>query len=255
MQQLTAQVTADQMAAFPAVAGQCALGPASQGGPGLAIQVYNATVNLQLYYFKDERRPQMGTTPTPVFGFAPGAQFYPGCVGFTAQSFKAGILATVFAQLYERSDGPVPSAPAAITATLSPGGTFAGTSLPNFSNALGADVAMVNANQFYDGPQVALGVGTWLVIGKVFVDYGGGNDVTAKLWDGATNYSSAEFKRSGNTAAPLATLTVLAIVVLAAGATLRVAAACDVAGQTIKAAAEHNPAGNNASNIVAVQIA
>jgi len=66
-------------------------------------------------------------------------------------------------------------------------------SLSRFTNSLGADVALNNTANYFDGPSVAQGTtGTWLVSGAVQLS----NTATAinvnlKLWDGTTVISSA----------------------------------------------------------------
>lgn len=167
------------------------------------------------------------------------------------RSAAAGVPATVSGYFSERIS-------LGILTTIGGAGTISSSSavptLANFAAALGADVAIPAANTFVDGPTLALPAGTWLIVGGVVVSYGGANLVVAKLWDGATVFSSAEFHRSGNTAGPVASLAVRAIVKPVVATTYRIAAACDVGGQTIKAATPDEASGNNASSLVAIQL-
>lgn len=70
-----------------------------------------------------------------------------------------------------------------------------GASLTCSENFLVADVAMTNANQYYDGPSLSLAAGTWLLMGQVLCTASG--TVTAKLWDGTTVYASGEQSSPG----------------------------------------------------------
>lgn len=60
--------------------------------------------------------------------------------------------------------------------------------LSGITASLGADVAMNNTANYFDGPSIAQGSsGIWLVFGKVTVlDTAGASDIYAKLWDGTT---------------------------------------------------------------------
>jgi hypothetical protein len=92
-------------------------------------------------------------------------------------------------------DGGVPSGTGTVTAvscgTGLSGGTFTtmGTcavSLSNLTNSLGADVALNNTSNYFDGPSVAQGVtGTWYASGTVtLTDTGANVNMSCKLWDG-----------------------------------------------------------------------
>jgi hypothetical protein len=76
--------------------------------------------------------------------------------------------------------------------TITTTGTCA-TALTNVSNSLGADVAMNNTANYFDGPSVAQGTsGTWLATGTVTVtDSSASAAFYCKLWDGTTVISSA----------------------------------------------------------------
>ncbi len=79
------------------------------------------------------------------------------------------------------------------------GGTFTTTgtcavSLTTASNSLGADVAMNNTSNYFDGPSTAQGTsGTWLATGTItFTDPTNPSNVDCKLWDGTTVIASTE---------------------------------------------------------------
>jgi hypothetical protein len=62
---------------------------------------------------------------------------------------------------------------------------------PPLTNSLGADVALNNTANYFDGPSVVQGtVGTWFVSGSVIVNDAGQATIFAKLWDGTTVISS-----------------------------------------------------------------
>jgi hypothetical protein len=94
---------------------------------------------------------------------------------------------------------------AAITALQSPGNGLAnssgslGVSLAKITASLGADVALNNTANFFDGPSVAQGTtGTWFVSGTVtLVDTAGAAQFQCKLWDGTTVISSSAASSAG----------------------------------------------------------
>jgi hypothetical protein len=69
----------------------------------------------------------------------------------------------------------------------------AAPAISSITAALGADVALSNTANYFDGPSVAQGaVGTWFVFGTVTVqDTAGAANIDAKLWDGTTLISSS----------------------------------------------------------------
>ena len=72
-------------------------------------------------------------------------------------------------------------------------GTVAGNSamLSPITASLGADVALNNTANYFDGPSVAQGTtGTWFVSGTVTVKDSSATEVIAKLWDGTTVIAS-----------------------------------------------------------------
>lgn len=123
-------------------------------------------------------------------------------------------------------------------------------------NKLGGDVAITLADTFYDGPAVALSVGTWFLSGQVLGLTGGSGGVyELKLWDGTT--VAANTKRSlTSTAQWVGPLPLVAIVVIAAGTpTWKISCASNTTGYSIKAAGDGNISGNVASVLTAIRLA
>jgi len=115
------------------------------------------------------------------------------------------------------------------------------------------DVAMGSINTFYDGPSLSLTAGTWLLTASLSITAGGsGGPLTAKLWDGTTAVASSH-AQGGN--GVLSNLALVAIVTVASTTTYKASVATTTGTATIKAAASNNPAGNNASTLVAVKLA
>lgn len=90
------------------------------------------------------------------------------------------------------------TATAATNVTLPTSGTLATTAqLPpspgQLTNSIGADVALNNVSNYFDGPSVAQGTtGTWFASGTVSLsDSGGASTFFAQLWDGTTVIASA----------------------------------------------------------------
>lgn len=94
------------------------------------------------------------------------------------------------------------SAPASGIVNVSSGyqvGGFAlspqnGVSVSSNSNTLSGDVALSNISNYFDGPSISLGSGTWFVSGSVVVGLtvAGTDTFRAKLWDGTTIKASGE---------------------------------------------------------------
>jgi hypothetical protein len=107
---------------------------------------------------------------------------------------------------------------------LEPTGGGGSATLTYASKSLSGDVNITALNTFFDGPSVALAAGTWLVDGTItVVDSTSGAKISGRLWDGTTSYDSTEVQ-SPAANAPVS-LALSAIVVLAAPATIRIAAA------------------------------
>ena len=117
--------------------------------------------------------------------------------------------------------------------------------------SLGADVALNNTANYFDGPSVAQGSsGTWLVTGTVTVtDTGGSDPFFAKLWDGTTVIASAAFSVTG---ANLNYSCALSGVITSPAGNLRISVrdTTDTAGKIV-----YNATGNSKdSTITAVRI-
>lgn len=125
-------------------------------------------------------------------------------------------------------------------------------SLSNSSNTLGADVALNNTANYFDGPSLSLGTGTWVVITNLLViDTGATARIDGKLWDG-TNVFDSRSAYSSNTArgVPLP----LAAIITLAGTTTIKASARDVDATTGKIL--FNQTGNSKdSRIIAFKVA
>lgn len=76
----------------------------------------------------------------------------------------------------------------------SSGNISAGVSLTIATNSIGADVALNNTSNYFDGPSAAQGTsGTWFASGTVTItDPTNANTVQCKLWDGTTVIASTE---------------------------------------------------------------
>lgn len=132
--------------------------------------------------------------------------------------------------------------------------TAAPTTSNTASSVLGSNVTMTNANQYYDGPSVSLGIGTWLVMAAVDVAPAvNGTEVGAKIWDGTTVYASAE-TWAGITGS--ASTTFLAtLITLGSTTTIKVSAVSQIANSTLRSSLIVNAAGNTCTYIRAIQIA
>jgi hypothetical protein len=128
-------------------------------------------------------------------------------------------------------------------------------SLTSSTALLGANVALTNANTYYDGPSLSLAAGTWLIMAHVTIGSGTGDMQTAKLWNGTTVIASGQTGSSGTGAAPSVTIPLQGVVTLAGTETWKVSAASSTTGNSILAACPTNGAGNNATGILAVKIA
>lgn len=84
--------------------------------------------------------------------------------------------------------------------TISSTQTVSFTNLLNsYTSSLGADVALNNTANYFDGPSVAQGTsGTWFVSGSVTIkDTGGAAALYLKLWDGTTVIDSTSSRVPG----------------------------------------------------------
>ena len=71
--------------------------------------------------------------------------------------------------------------------------------LTALTNSIGADIALNNVANFFDGPSVAQGaIGTWFVSGTIVVLDVAQASILAKLWDGTTVLSSTVLTAPAN---------------------------------------------------------
>lgn len=133
-----------------------------------------------------------------------------------------------------------------------------GGSISSESAALSADVSITASNTFYDGPEVSLAAGTWLVMcHATYVKTAtGGTQITARLTDGTNHHASQTAYHTSNASSALA-FSFNAVVTLGATTTLKIqmAAATGNAACRMKAAAPSNASGDNATMISAIKIA
>lgn len=123
-------------------------------------------------------------------------------------------------------------------------------------NVLGANVVLTNANTFYDGPSLALTVGTWFLVGAVTLveDVSGNDAYTAKLWNGTTVESSGACHLAAQYYG--GSIHLSGIVTLAGNETWKISVAANTNnGNSMRAATPTNGAGNNASYLRAMRIA
>jgi hypothetical protein len=128
--------------------------------------------------------------------------------------------------------------------------------LTNASAFLATDVAMTNANTWYNGPSVSLAAGTWLVMASATV---GRTATTAghynlRISDGLTHYASVQ-QYHASVANNWAALSCNAIITLASTTTIYAQAAGSLTNDVLKATTPNNGSGANATGIVAVKIA
>lgn len=70
---------------------------------------------------------------------------------------------------------------------------------PSITASLGADVALNNIANFFDGPSVAQGiVGTWFASGTVSLSGVANDQIDVKLWDGTTVIAAARIEIGPN---------------------------------------------------------
>lgn len=122
---------------------------------------------------------------------------------------------------------------------------------PSLSAVLSADVALSNTANYFDGPSVTLGAGTWFVSGTVTVaDTVGAAGIFAKLWDGTTVIASARQNLpAGNTPQAIA----LSGVIAATNGTV-VKISCLDANSTSGLILANNTGNAKDSSIMAVRI-
>ncbi len=126
------------------------------------------------------------------------------------------------------------------------------------SSAVGANVTMTNANQYYDGPSITVAAGTWMIVSTVTVttaSTASAVGVTCKLWNGSSTFASPEGTSGavGVAAVRAVSLAPQAIVV-STGATYKVSCAQTIGGGSLRASPPDNSPGNFASTISAVRL-
>jgi hypothetical protein len=129
---------------------------------------------------------------------------------------------------------------------------FAGGTMTQYSNFLGADVTFSIANTFFDGPALTLAPGTWLLSGQVTASCDGGTQgFTAKLWDGTSTFATASAANPfSGYAVPMP---LMAVVSPTVATTYKISVCQDSAvASRIKCQPRSNPAGNNASYLIAM---
>lgn len=84
--------------------------------------------------------------------------------------------------------------------TLGTALTSSNINISNLSAALGGDVTLNNASNFFDGPSIAQGsTGTWSVRGSVALEDTGGTAIfECKLWDGTTVLDEQSISAAAN---------------------------------------------------------
>lgn len=93
--------------------------------------------------------------------------------------------------------------------------------LTSLTNSIGADVALNNVANYFDGPVVAQGTtGTWFVSGTIVVLDTAQSSIIAKLWDGTTVIASTVVTAPANF---LSTLSLSGVITSPAG-NLRISA-------------------------------
>lgn len=222
---------------------------ADQDADLLDIVVANAAILVSLRPYDPDR--QNVRKYGDEFFLAPGAKLYDGVAGVKVRSAVPGQPAQVSAVLF-LPDDPRPSSAADVSYLLGADGsvTPVGGAINSLNATLAANVAIPAANVYVDALALALPKGTWFVVAQILL---GANtaEYTAKLHDGAgTEFASAQMEDPA-----YAYLVMSAIVETANGLTLHLSGANDLGARTIYAAAQTNGAGNNATQINALQLA
>ncbi len=165
----------------------------------------------------------------------------------------AGTAADALARIAAGADGQALISDSAQAAGIKWGSPV----LATVSSYLTGDVAMTNANQFYDGPSVSCAAGIWLLIAQATVTRGGsGGNVNMKLWDGTTVISASEGRSAGASGDPV-TIQVFGIASPGSPTTYKISLAADQPTQTIKATPTTNNTGetNKTTVVLGVKIA
>jgi hypothetical protein len=138
------------------------------------------------------------------------------------------------------------------------GADWAGVPLSNSQAALSADVSIVNANEFYDGPSLSVGPGTWLITSHLTVGRTSTTLIhyTAKLWDGGSNVWASSEQTHPSMNPHFINVALTALVTLAATSTIKASVAATTGGNLIKATVPDSGTGTGttASQLCAVRV-
>lgn len=154
------------------------------------------------------------------------------------------------------ANGTTPIADSAQTAGVRWGSPV----LPADSVFCSVDVAMTNANQFYDPTSVAftLPAGTYMLSGHVSIVRGGNaGKALAKIWDGAAAvYGAIEGNTRGSNNGDATCFTIPPCkAVLGSTTTVKLSAVVDATTHTIKAAGTTNSPGNFVTGLSYIKVA
>lgn len=135
-----------------------------------------------------------------------------------------------------------------------------GTSVTSTEGNLTNDVTMTTANTFYNGPTVALGAGTYFVIGQATIASANNTAqrVTARISNSSTTYYAEGQGQVPNVSGAVSTttVTIFAMVVLVGSTTLRLEATSTANSAVLKAEATNNSSvADDATKLIALKIA
>jgi len=127
--------------------------------------------------------------------------------------------------------------------------------ITSYNAKLSSDVAIASAGTWYTGVSLALPVGTYLVVGQITLLRNTTTAVTysAKITDGSSDYASSTNYQT-SVANNTDTLPLSTIITLTSSKTISIQAT-GTQTATIKASLISNGAGNNATQLSAIQIA
>jgi len=130
--------------------------------------------------------------------------------------------------------------------------------LTTAQDALAADVVLTVSGTWYDGPGVSLAAGTWLVLGTVTAQRAATtlSSYFARITTGSVHYASTQGTQPSQSPHSVS-LTMSAIITLAAPTTIKLQATTNAGASTEKmlAATSAYGSGNNATHIRAVKVA
>lgn len=128
--------------------------------------------------------------------------------------------------------------------------------LTNSVGTLGGDIAMTNQNTRYGTASVTVGAGTWLLLAYVTVGRSATTlaRYTGRIYNGSAAVASGQMTQPSQNP-HWVTIPMFAVETVVSSTTYTAQAAATLAGCTMKAAANDNGQGNNATRIIAVRIA